>query len=70
MIDDQGIALFDDCEGFLTELSAADEAFLAGGSKKRKKSSSSKSRFKKFKKSSSSKSRFKKFKSVRFLYHC
>ena len=27
MIDDQGIALFDDCEGFLTELSAADEAF-------------------------------------------
>jgi hypothetical protein len=28
---DQGNALFNDCEGFLTELSAADEAVLTGG---------------------------------------
>jgi hypothetical protein len=30
---DQGNALFNDCEGFLTELSAADEAVLTGGKK-------------------------------------
>jgi hypothetical protein len=28
---DQGNALFSDCEGFLTELSATDEAVLTGG---------------------------------------
>lgn len=30
---DQGNALFNDCEGFLTELSATDEAVLTGGKK-------------------------------------
>jgi frizzled 5/8 len=30
---DQGNSLFNDCEGFLTELSSADEAVLTGGGK-------------------------------------
>jgi len=45
----QGAALFADCEGFLTELSATDEAVLTGGGRHKKRrggsgsSSSSKS---------------------------
>ncbi len=43
---DQGNALFNDCEGFLTELSAADEAVLTGGKKGKSGSGSGKSKSK------------------------
>lgn len=56
----QGAALFADCEGFLTELSATDEAVLTGGGGHKKKggSGSSKSSRSSKSRSGSSKSGF------------